>query len=261
MTDDPVRLLDEGGSELLRSLLSAAREEQPRDAALENTLAAVGVAAASASAAGTAATTAAHGALGAASLGSTKAAASSTLLIVVKWLAIGAVVGAVATQTVYGVSGVFAPAARPAQSAVVVLPVTPATPNAPKVAPPIGELPDVPPPPPPVISAPVVVAQPSAAPAEAADTSTPLAAEVAALDGARQALAAGDAAHALDLLNDYDVRFPAPRMMPEALYLRLQAFTLQRDKSDSEAVARRILRVYPSSPHAARARAVLGLNN
>jgi TolA-binding protein len=257
MTDDPVRLLDEDGSELLRSLLSAAREEQPRDAALESTLAAVGVAAAAASAAGTAA--AAHGALGAASLGSTKAAASSTLLIVVKWLGIGAVVGAVATQTVYGVSGAFAPAPRPAPSAVVV-PVAPAPPNAPKVAPPIGELPDVPTPPPPVISAPVVVAQPSAAPAES-DTSTPLAAEVAALDGARQALASGDAAHALDLLNDYDARFPAPRMMPEALYLRLQAFTLQGDKSDGEAVARRILRVYPSSPHAARARAVLGLNN
>jgi TolA-binding protein len=259
MTDDPVRLLDEGGSELLRSLLSAAREEQPRDAALESTLAAVGVAAAGASAAGTAATTAAHGALGAASLGSTKAAASSTLLIVVKWLGIGAVVGAVATQTVYGVSGVFAPAARPVPSAVVVPLAAPVVPNAPKVAPPIGQLPDVPAPPPPVISAPAVVAQPSAAPAEA-DTSTPLAAEVAALDGARQALASGDAAHALDLLNDYDARFPAPRMMPEALYLRLQAFILQGDKSDSEAVARRILRVYPSSPHAARARAVLGLN-
>jgi TolA-binding protein len=257
MTDDPIRLLDEGGSELLRSLLSAAREEQPSDAALHSTLAAVGVAATGASA-GTAA--AAHGALGTASLGSTKAFASSTLLIVVKWLGIGAVVGAVATQTVYGVSGMFAPAPRPAPSAVELPQAAPVVPNVPKVAPPIGQLPEVPAPPQPVISAPVVAAPPSAAPAES-DTSTPLAAEVAALDSARQALAAGDAAHALDLLNDYDASFPAPRMMPEALYLRLQAFTLQGDKSDSEAVARRILRVYPSSPHAARARAVLGLNN
>ena len=95
--------------------------------------------------------------------------------------------------------------------------------------------------------------------AGAADSSAPLAAEVAALDSARQALAAGDAARTLELLNGYEAHFSEPRMMPEALYLRLEAFSLQGDKSDMEAVARRILRLYPASPHSARARAVLGL--
>ena len=64
----------------------------------------------------------------------------------------------------------------------------------------------------------------------------------------------------IDLLSGHEKRFPEGRMLPEALYLRLEAFTLRRDQSNAEAVARRILSVYPSSPHAARARAVLRLD-
>ncbi len=150
MSDDPVRLLDEGQSELLRSLLSAAREEQPRLAALESTLAAVGTGAVLASA-GTATTAtsaaAAHGALGTASLGAAKGVASSTLVIVVKWLAIGAVVGVAATSTVYGVSGALAPAPRPAHSAAVVLPAAPVTPIAARTPSPDSVVTEVPPPP------------------------------------------------------------------------------------------------------------------
>ncbi len=87
----------------------------------------------------------------------------------------------------------------------------------------------------------------------------PLAAEVAALDSARQALAGGDAARTLELLSAYEAHFSEPRMMPEALYLRLEALTVLGDKAGMEAVARRMLRLYPASPHSARARAVLGL--
>ena len=103
-----------------------------------------------------------------------------------------------------------------------------------------------------------VIAQPAASRPEAeADVGAPLSAEVAALDGARQALGAGDAARTLELLNDYESRFANARMLPEALYLRLEAFELKGERSNAEAVARRIVNAYPSSPHAARARAVL----
>jgi TolA-binding protein len=112
------------------------------------------------------------------------------------------------------------------------------------------------PPPPATVKPPPTPA--SAAPEPSPSARGTLAAEVAALDSARQALGAGNASRTLELLNGYEARFPDAGMLPEALYLRLEAFTLEGDQSNAEAIARRILRVYPSSPHAARARAVLG---
>lgn len=258
MTDDPVRLLDEGGSGLLCALLSAAREEQPPGAALQRTLTAVGVGAAltahGASAAKVAGTARA---LGSATLGTAKGAATPTLVVVAKWLSIGALTGGIASSALYAVSGALAPppprvapnaTAEPAPAASLPPAATGVT-NAPEIPAP-STLATRPAP---------QVAAPVASQAEA-DPGAPLSAQVAALDSARQAVRLGDAARALELLRDYETRFPDGRMLPEALFLRLEAFTLQGDKSDAEAVARRILRVYPSSPHAARARAVLGLD-
>jgi hypothetical protein len=270
MTDDPVRLLDEGGGELLRSLLSAAREEEPEAAALRRTLIAVGVGAAltttaaSASAASVTAGAASAGGVsgvgGTAAVGTAKGAASSMALVVAKWLAIGALTGTVASSAVYSVSGALAPPPH-ADSSAPVLPVTPVVPqNSLRPRDPV-ELQEIPRPPA-VVSAPVpapAIAEPVGSQPKG-DLGAPLAAEVAALDNARQALRASDAARTLDLLANYETTFPEGRMLPEALYLRLEAFTLRGDKSNAEAVARRILRVYPSSPHAARARAVLGID-
>ena len=92
------------------------------------------------------------------------------------------------------------------------------------------------------------------------DPAAQLAAELALLDDARQALAASSATRALRSLNDYDLRFEHPNLAPEALYLRLEALTLQGDKAGTEAVARRLLGSYPRGPHAARARSVLGID-
>ncbi len=256
MTDDPIRLLDEGGSDLLHSLISAGREEEPEPAALGRTLTAVGVAAAL-----TTVTASASGAAGVAStvaLGSAKGAASSTLLVVVKWLAIGAIAGTVASSAVYGVSGALAPSPSVVSSMPRLQDTVAAPVNLPRAVTAIN-LPEIPPPPVVVPPPSQVVAAPAAS-EPAPDLGAPLAAEVAALDSARQALRSNDAPRTLELLDGYEARFPEARMLPEALYLRLEAFALNGDKSNAEAVARRILRVYPSSPHAARARTVLGLN-
>lgn len=267
MSDDPVRLLDEGGSELVRTLLSAAREEEPGDAAMRRTLAAVGVgvalkaaASASATSATTAAASTASTAAGTVAAGSVTSAAVPTVFIVGKWLAVGIVAGAVASTTVYGVSGAFSPAPRVAPSARELAPVPPPEiPPAPRPAREARAEPILPALVPSASNA-VSALAPPAAPAESAKAgpADSLAQEVATLDGARQALAGGNASGALAALNGYERRFPAASMLPEALYLRLQAFTLKGDRTSAESVARQILQRYPASPHAAHARAVLG---
>jgi hypothetical protein len=281
MAEDPVRLFDESSSELLKSLLSAARDEQPNQAVLRRTLTAVGIGSAvtatastaSAASAGIGGAAAAPGAVGAASLGSAKGIASTTLLVVVKWLGAGAMAGILATSAIYAVSepALPAPDAAPAAAVKVTAPaalargrsgIVPTTPllDEERAQP---ELPAAPvmasasAAPPVALSAPAP--QPLSVSAEV-DPKAPLAAELALLDSARQALAAGNAARALQSLNDYDVRFEHPNLAPEALYLRLEALTLQGDKSGTQAVARRLLRSYPTGPHAARARFVLGID-
>jgi hypothetical protein len=274
MTDGPVRLLDGESTELLRSLLSAGREEEPEAAAMRRTLAAVGAGIALSSVGSAGGTTGASAAAasgtsaaaGSAVLGAGPGVASSTLMVVVKWLAIGVVTGTVASSAVYAVSGALNPAPPSLSAAPAVQPAPALTLSSPRAAVAVDKSPDPPapasaPPPAQAVAAPVaLLAASSAAPSAGAELGEPLAAEVAALDSARQALGSGDAAHTIALLDGYEGRFPEARMLPEALYLRLEAFTLKGDKSSAEAVARRILRVYPSSPHAARARSVLNLD-
>ena len=81
MAEDPVRLLEDEGSELMHSLLSAVREEQPKHAAMQRTLTVLGVGTAlTAVASGSSALSAgsaAGGFSGAVSLGSAKGAAAS----------------------------------------------------------------------------------------------------------------------------------------------------------------------------------------
>ena len=259
MTDEPTRLLDESESELLRALLGAAREEQPQPAALRRTLTAVGVgvsAVAVASSSNARAAVATSATAGGASLTSAKAAVP-TSLIVGKWLGFGLITGLVATTAVYTVSDAMTPD-RPAEppAAVVSPQPTPLAPAAPttlpnEVASAVSAAPSIEP-------APAAVS--GALPALSASTAEPeppLAVEVATLDSARHALKTGDPARALSLLDGYERRFPDARMLPEALFIRMQAFNRKGDDSGALAVAERIVRTFPKSPHAARARALL----
>jgi hypothetical protein len=81
--------------------------------------------------------------------------------------------------------------------------------------------------------------------------------EVTALDRARSALAAGDAAGALKLLAQYEQAFPKGALRPEATYLRIQALSKSGQHDAARELAARFLAKHPSSPHAAQLQALL----
>jgi outer membrane protein assembly factor BamD (BamD/ComL family) len=83
--------------------------------------------------------------------------------------------------------------------------------------------------------------------------------EVMALESARAALKRGDAAKALAALDRYDHDARQAHLGTEAMYLRMEAWLRQGDQAHAKNAARRLLHLYPEGPHAARARAVLGL--
>ena len=83
-------------------------------------------------------------------------------------------------------------------------------------------------------------------------TDTALVAEITALDAARTALRAGNAAEALRDLDDYRRDFRHGRLVQEALVLRVEALVASGDKQSAEAIARRFLAKWPASPYAAR---------
>jgi hypothetical protein len=85
-----------------------------------------------------------------------------------------------------------------------------------------------------------------------------LAAEVAALDRARVALAAGDAARAVRELDQYQKDFPRGILGQEALVLRIEALVRSGNAAAARALADRFLRASPGSPHAARIRTLVG---
>lgn len=84
-----------------------------------------------------------------------------------------------------------------------------------------------------------------------------LAHETKLVDKARGELAAGRAASALAVLDEYQARFPHPRYAPEALYLRMEALLVQGNRHSARQVAERLAAKHATSPHAARAEAVL----
>jgi TolA-binding protein len=88
-----------------------------------------------------------------------------------------------------------------------------------------------------------------------------LAEEVALVDQARGALARGDAGAALRALDEYEARFSERRFAPEALYLRMESLLRLGKSETARAVAERLAKRFPSSPHTARARQVLTQTN
>jgi hypothetical protein len=80
--------------------------------------------------------------------------------------------------------------------------------------------------------------------------------EVAALDGARQALAAGNATGALSALDAYQRAARAPRLASEATLLRIEALLRAGRRAEATAVAQTFADKNPDSPFADRARAL-----
>jgi hypothetical protein len=237
---DPERILDRPPSELAARLLRAGSEETPSKRSLQRALSAVGVGAAAFGAASSAG-----------ALGTAKAVSSVTLVALTKWAGIGAVGGIMVAAAAHGFTTSEARA--------------PAHPPAPIVQAPVGSAPVVPPPVEPPKTEPVAAPEPVTIQRRAAANVTaeteleaPLAAEVAFVDRGRAAFQRGDSGAALAALASYEREFAEPRLLPEVLYLRMEALEQRGDHARAAELGRRILRSYARSPHAARARAVLG---
>jgi hypothetical protein len=242
-------------SSLGSTLLSAGRDEEPSDEALARTLATVG--------AGAAVVALTTGVAAGASMSMSTAAKGSVALgsftSLVKWLGIGALSGTVVAGITHAVAP--APVAAPLVNAPVVA-VVPAAEHA-SESPPARSMnlesaeaiPTEEEPPKPA----VLRTEPRSEP-EPAAAKAPLAAEVALVDRARASLASGAPARALEELSHYETSFRDPRLLPEVLFLRLEAHLASGDTARARQTAEQSLRLFPRSPHAARAREVIERN-
>lgn len=257
---EPRRLLSDpdGATPFERGLLESYSAEQPSAAARTRALGIASVAA------GTVATIGVAAGAGAAA----PKAAGLAGLAVFKWVVIGVAVAGAATAVVV---------VRPDYEPVVVVttstkasPVAPAkataavapTPQVTAVAEVMVE--------PPAISPADLRAAPSApAPVAQRATATPVAAapaapasgslpaEIAALDRARKALEGGDPAQALDRVDAYELQYPNGTFSEEAEVLRIEALAKRGDRARATSAGQRFLAAHPTSPHAARIRAIL----
>jgi hypothetical protein len=82
--------------------------------------------------------------------------------------------------------------------------------------------------------------------------------ELALLDQARSALSDGDAPRALALLDRYDNKLRAKHLNAEAALLRIEALSKSAHAEEARKRARQFIEMYPDSPLADRARALLG---
>jgi hypothetical protein len=242
--DTPVDPLD-------RALFCAGRRETmpqaTRDALLAaaaaGALAAAGAAKKTASAAGTGATPA------------TLAKAAAW-----KWALLGALaIGGAGTAAWYAAARSVPPAEVRVDEPPAV--VTPSAPAEAPAAEPVREAPVEETPAPaearPQASGPRLSKAPQAVPARSASPparGADLAAEAALLDEARAAVAAGEAARALTLLDRHRRDYSAPELGDEAFVLRVEALSKQGDHAAARRLAEPWLAANPKSPYAARVR-------
>ncbi len=240
---DPPRLCDDHNPRIAALLRAAQREPHPeRD--FEKALAAVGA--------------------GGALIGASQSAAAATAIgkvgfwSLAKWAGVGLVSGLV---TVGG--------AHVAEKMLASTPVPPVTPTerieqrvaAPAAQPvPISEAQPEAPVTVPQRAAPIARnANPVATPAAGSAPKTdPVTVEVLLIDEARRALARGRAQEALAALARYRAEAPTQRLLPEARYLEMEAYLAKGDAAAARRAAQTLIERYPSAPHAARARWVLG---
>jgi hypothetical protein len=272
------RLRDGEGSDVERLLLGSAEGDAPLPGVRIKTLAALGLTGAAAATSGAA--HAASAALGGAAGGKTAGSAAGAALA--KWMIVGAVAGATTTGSVVVATtpGLFGgePPARVSTGSSTERPAQPnkgvaAPPNAARAATEKATEPErrvdqvsrptVEPSVPRARISPedessadrAPMPQGTAFPNAGADT---VAEEVTALDRARAALAAGDAAGALARLDAYARRYRRGTLAPEAAVLRVRALVqLGRSREAREAVDA-FVRAYPGSPQTSRLRALVG---
>jgi hypothetical protein len=222
----PPRLLDDGASDTERSLLRAAQEDKPSDDWMRETRVVLGIA---------------TGVAAASSLASTAAAAKWGTPAVLKWIGVFIAAGTIVGSTTYALHRRFQRAPAP-----------PVTVDDPRPRPANSLAPT------PALAAEEQAPEepPAAAPPRPerlAATPKTLTAEVASLDTVKQFLIAGNCSAALNALAKYHLSFPAPMLGPEATVLEVQALMAEGDaihRARAIALARRFVKMHPTSPHA-----------
>jgi hypothetical protein len=246
-------LLDSAQNPNTRALLRAGLAEGPKPGAVRATALALGV---TASVALTAPATA--------------MVAPSLALMAAKWVAVGTLVGVtlaggVNAVTTPVVASAPAPSAAPLRvstapsSQVAALPLASELPAGPELAadatPPLGARA-------PVAPSAATVTLPLANAGRQSSAmlreGPGLAGEVANIDAARRALAAGDARTALQQLEHYYGRARTGTLDREAQLLRIDALLRAGQTAPAHQLAEQYLASYPHDPHAARLRALLG---
>jgi len=283
---EPRRLRVDAGSDLERRLLGAGRARAPREArqrALVAATAALGTTAAATGAAATGTAVASGAAGGGATAGSAAASsiAKTGTVAMLKWLGlvglagIGAATAAVSMQHAHPASETMATATKPADAVRAVAPSKAQHRAGPAAEPPSDEAPSesaaasaeaAPPPPSASVLTPTAATalpvgplRPAASPSASSGSTLPE--ELAMLDQARSAMAGGDPARALSILDGYTGRFPHASLGAEATVLRIEALLEAGDPAAARRAADAFLASYPQSPYAERVRTLLGESN
>jgi len=264
---DPERLSKDSAHSLTALLLQAGAQEKPSAAVLSRITSAVAITATAATAA---AVVKSAGSASAATAGAASSA-SATLgaAAVAKWIAIGALGGAVAMSSLHALSGDRAPRSqRPSTAAIANAARAKPDPQATKVALRAPE---------PVASAQpialeranvVEAAKPRAvepAPSESTQSVVPehtksalLAAEVRFVDQGRAALQRGAFAEAIAQLEPYERVFPRQQLLTEVLFLRMESCRRLGNAERAKTLAAHLLALGAVGRQAAQAREVLG---
>ncbi len=229
---------DRENDELLSRLVRAGAAERPSSRSMARTLSALGVGATT---------------LGiATSVGATSHVGKLTLALVGKWAGVGLASGVVVATVAYGTARL--------SSSPPKLPPPPVPPSAaPAVAPTARAISS------PAPASPRDETSPAPAPRHPSPKSAvsddaagaPLSAELVLVDRGRAFLQRGEPLAALSALDRYERDFAEARLLPEVLYLRMEAFKELGRSAQARGVAQQLAQSFPRSPHAAKARAVL----
>jgi hypothetical protein len=238
---DPRRLLEAPDTTPFeRDLLESWSAEQPSEAARTRALGIVGAAVVTSAAVGTAA--AASSVVPKVALGLRVGLSAFAKWAIVGTIVVGGTVATVAVMRPANPPNVDAKASASASAHTKANATANASASAPTITP--DDLPSVAP------------LESHRAPAASAQQDS-LADEIALFDRAHAALEAGNAPTALALLDEYESRFRTGAFAQEAEVLRVQALVRVGDRAEATRVGDRFLAAHPTSPHAARVRAIL----
>ena len=247
----PKRLGAADGPGLEQRLLRAATNEQPTRELSERMARGIGV------------TLPAIGAGGAASLTAKSAAAASKVTVsfssLLPWIS-----GALAAAVAVGGFIVLRPGMAPPRSPAFGAPMSTALRAAAKLAAPTL---------PPAAATPPTDASPQSMDDAATKppgnfasqrsrsltTTNELAQQVALVDGARAALASGDAEHALGIVREYQATYPGGTFRPEVAAIKIEALLKRGRKTEARASAERFAATYGAGPLAERVARLAGI--